>query len=317
MLHIALGVDANYIKYAGVLMTNLVHQHIGRQLCLHLAVAGVTEEEKERLTQFGQLYQNVTLRVYLADNLLQELRLPADKVPKRLNLSVFLRVLLPKYLPKNVDKVIYMDVDMLCCGPLTELWQTELGKNVLAAVPYPEAAGKEQLERLGLTKAHYFNAGLMLINLKQWRKLNITDKVIEFFNANVERCLLLEQDCLNSLLDDRVLLLEPKYNRQLESNNPDAHENRPGDVVLHFVNESKPWTKGCLPEFYAAYWKYVELSLWREVVVPVEPTTVKASYLAGKNAEARGDWQEAAKYYGITASRLMQYYLYESKPLEK
>ena len=75
MLHIALGVDANYIKYAGVLMTNLVHQHIGRQLCLHLALAGVTEEEKERLTQFGQLYQNVTLRVYLADNLLQELRL--------------------------------------------------------------------------------------------------------------------------------------------------------------------------------------------------------------------------------------------------
>ncbi len=59
-------------------------------------MAGVTEEEKERLTQFGQLYQNVTLRVYLADNLLQELRLPADKVPKRLNLSVFLRVLLPK-----------------------------------------------------------------------------------------------------------------------------------------------------------------------------------------------------------------------------
>ena len=49
MLHIALGVDANYIKYAGVLMTNLVHQHIGRQLCLHLAVAGVTEEEKEQL----------------------------------------------------------------------------------------------------------------------------------------------------------------------------------------------------------------------------------------------------------------------------
>jgi len=317
MIHIALGVDANYIKYAGVLMTNLVHQHIGQQLCLHLAIDKLTEEEKERLTQFGQLYQNVRLCVYLADNIMGELQLPADKVPSRLNLSVFLRVLLPKYLPKNIDKVIYMDVDMLCRGPLTELWSTDLGKHVLAAVPYPEDSGREQLARLGLTKEAYFNAGLMLINLKQWRKLKLTDKVCEFFNQNVERCLLLEQDALNSLLHDRVLLLPPRYNRQLESNNAESCSYDQSDVVLHFVNESKPWTKGCLPEFYEAYWKYVALSLWSEAVVPVEPTTVKASYLAGKNAEARGDYKEACKYYGITATRLMQYYLYESKPLEK
>lgn len=50
---------------------------------------------------------------------------------------------------------------------------------------------------------------------------------------------------------------------------------------------------------------------------PIEPTTVKAGFLAGKNAEARGDYKEVAYYLGLTASRLMEYYLYESEPKSK
>ena len=44
-LHFAFGVDANYVKYARVLMTNLVHQHIGRALCFHLAYDGMQKED--------------------------------------------------------------------------------------------------------------------------------------------------------------------------------------------------------------------------------------------------------------------------------
>lgn len=59
-------------------MTNLVHQHIGKQLCFHLAMDGLSKEDEERL-----------------------------------NRSVLLRVLLPQFLPRQLKRVIYMDVDML------------------------------------------------------------------------------------------------------------------------------------------------------------------------------------------------------------
>ena len=55
------GVDANYVKYAGVLMTNLVLQHPGRQLHFHLACDGINEEDRQRLDTFIKLYRNVEL----------------------------------------------------------------------------------------------------------------------------------------------------------------------------------------------------------------------------------------------------------------
>lgn len=44
--HFGFGVDARYVKYAGVLMTNLVHQHLGQPLCFHLACDGIGEEDR-------------------------------------------------------------------------------------------------------------------------------------------------------------------------------------------------------------------------------------------------------------------------------
>ena len=47
--HFAFGVDANYVKYAGVMMTSIVWNHPGQPICFHLACDGLHEEDKARL----------------------------------------------------------------------------------------------------------------------------------------------------------------------------------------------------------------------------------------------------------------------------
>ena len=240
--------------------------------------------------------------------------MPSDKVPPRLNRSVFLRVLLPQFLPEELERVIYMDVDMICLGSLDELWELDLQGKPLAALE--EKSDKISPLKQELKSGRYFNAGLLVIDLALWRERKLTERVVECYQENTEKLVMLEQDALNLVLDGDFAELPVRFNRQLEANNPLSAVWQPEDIVLHFVNEAKPWTKGCLLDIFNLYWRYVNLSLWNDLE-PVEPTTVKAGFLAGKNAEARGDYKEAAYYLGLTASRLMEYYLYESEPKSK
>ena len=240
--------------------------------------------------------------------------MPSDKVPPRLNRSVFLRVLLPQFLPEELERVIYMDVDMICLGSLDELWELDLQGKPLAALE--EKSDKISPLKQELKSGCYFNAGLLVIDLALWRERKLTERVVECYQENTEKLVMLEQDALNLVLDGDFAELPVRFNRQLEANNPLSAVWQPEDIVLHFVNEAKPWTKGCLLDIFNLYWRYVNLSLWNDLE-PIEPTTVKADFLAGKNAEARGDYKEAAYYLGLTASRLMEYYLYESEPKSK
>jgi len=132
--HFGFGVDARYVKYAGVLMTNLVHQHLGQPLCFHLACDGIGEEDKRRLDAFTMLYRNVELYIYDMTKMLDRLNQIRSDAPQRLHRSVLLRVLLPAYVPQNVERLVYMDADMICLRPLDELFRLELGDNAVAAV---------------------------------------------------------------------------------------------------------------------------------------------------------------------------------------
>lgn len=310
-IHFAFGTDADYVKYAGVLMTNLVHQHIGRPLCFHLAVDKLQKHDKERLDQFTALYRDTRIFIYQSEEIINRLNLPSHEVPPRLNRSVFLRILLPRLMPEELERVIYLDVDMLCLGRLDQLWELDLrGKPIAALETNSDKISPVQQK---LKSGRYFNAGLLVIDLAQWRSQNLTERVIKCYQSNTEKLLMLEQDALNLVLDGNFAPLPEKFNRQLEANNPLTAVWQPEDLILHFVNEAKPWTKGCLLDIFNLYWHNVRLSLWNDME-PLEPTTVKAGFLAGKNAEARGDHKEAAYYFGLTASRLMEYYLYESEP---
>lgn len=306
----AFGVDANYIKYAGVMMTSIVLNHPGQAICFHIACDKVAPEDKEKLDKFTLLYRNTKIMIYDAAGILKTLPSPAAIAPERLNQSVFLRILLPAFLPPELDKVIYLDADMLCIGSLEGLWQTDPGANAVAAVLDP--GHEKNSARLNLAHTRYMNAGTMLINLPLWRKAELTKRVLECYRTEGSRFSLLEQDALNCCLDSHFHELPPKFNRMIEAFNPLLIKREPEDAILHFVNEGKPWLKGCFPEINDLYWSYVRRSLWFEMQ-PVEPWDVKTAFLAGKNAEARGDYKEATHYLGIAAHRLLEFYLEQTR----
>ena len=304
--HFAFGVDANYVKYAGVMMTSIVWNHPGKPICFHLACDGLDEEDRTRLDTFTKLYSHTRIELYDVREELQGLKLFAGTVPERLNRTVFLRILLPALLPETAQRMVYLDADMLCVGDLDALWRAELEGRAVGALLNP---GNLRLSRaLGLTHTHYLSAGTLVIDLGKWREQKLTQRVMNAYRRHGAQFSLLEEDALNLVLDGDFTELPAEWIAIMEAFNPLLLHRQPGNLLLHFINDGKPWIRYCAPEIEELYWGYVRRSLWSDMK-PLEPWEVKIAFLAGINAKESGHYEDAAHYLSLAGERLMQYYL--------
>lgn len=185
------------------------------------------------------------------------------KIP-HITLPTFYRLLVGNILPQEVDKCIYLDVDMCVRKDLSELFNIQLKNNYIAGVV---AAGyyfsqKYHLNRLNISSVKkYVNAGMLLINIKEIRKDKITEKFIELSKKNYESQ---DQDVLNVVCYGKILTLPPKYNAmvlRLQENNPllrdlyseeDIIEANSNPIIVHYPTKNKPWNS--IGIYLEKYW---------------------------------------------------------------
>lgn len=303
--HFGFGVNADYVKYAGILMTNLTELHPERRLCFHFACDGIEAGDQKRLAAFARRYHNVKIKIYDAAQRLEQLNPLRSDAPERLHRATLLRIMLPELLPPRLERLVYMDVDMVCRQPLDELFTLDLDGCPVAAAEYPNECREPAL--LGLTQERYFNAGLLVLDLQRWRSEGLTGRALAFYQKHGHKLPLLDQDALNAVIDGNFLTMDKRYNFLIEANNPLMAVYPANTAVLHCINESKQWMVGCLPEISGLYWRYVRQSPWHDLQ-PGEPATVKAAFLAATTAEVSGDAEQAIKYYLLVIDRFFEHY---------
>ena len=117
-----------------------------------------------------------------------------------------LKYYIPNALPE-LDKVLYIDSDVLVLHDLNKLYQTDVSQVYLAAVKDPSWFFENtHVIELNLEKrGFYFNSGVMLMNLKKIREDNIVEALETFTNNNFRTYM--DQDALNVVVGDKVLLL--------------------------------------------------------------------------------------------------------------
>ena len=167
--------------------------------------------------------------------------------------TTYYRLLIGDLLPIEIDKCIYLDVDICVCKDLSELFNIELKDNYLAGVISPAYffAEKRQCKRLNISSMkQYINAGMLIMNLKQIRKDKMTEKFIELTKKNY---FAQDQDILNVACFGKIITLPPKYNAQvynLVENNPllrklysekDIIDANTAPYIIHYSNKRKPW----------------------------------------------------------------------------
>ena len=198
--------------------------------------------------------------------------------------AAYLRLLIVEILPKSIDRIIYLDSDLVVEGNLRQLWEAEVGDNLALAVqdfwnPYvscPDAL-PETYEQLGIS-AHtpYFNTGVMVINLKQWRAQKIVPKVLAFTNQYHNLIRYADQDGINAAIAGRVGLLDPKWNVMVHIVDSfgwafdlsDAKKQDQQDAllqapwILHFTSPVKPWHPYYIGPAQTRFFYYLKRCGW-------------------------------------------------------
>ncbi len=185
--------------------------------------------------------------------------------PNWVTVETWFRCLLADLLP-NIDKVLYLDCDTIVRSSLSDLFKTA-DDNVLVCVVEDISKSKENSRRLSLEDNFYFNAGVVLANLKAWRKVDFFNhlKNIVMTDGKIGN----DQDALNKACDNKKCRLSPKYDymhvwwrkNQHEYDEKYAKEfekaeNNP--IIVHFTGV-KPNNPACKNKFCNEYAEYAKL----------------------------------------------------------
>ena len=154
-------------------------------------------------------------------------------------------------LPQMVDeeRILYVDADLLVQGDWEALWETDLGGVIVAAAPdvITKTLGGE---RLDLEKFHldgcapYLQAGFLLMDLRQWREFEVSEKVTTYLRENPEHCCFWDQSALNVVLYGRWKMLPREWNTPAWWADQKIEDCSLTAPVLHFVGPHKPWNYG-------------------------------------------------------------------------
>lgn len=169
-----------------------------------------TEDNKKKMEQLADKYNRKIIFIPMPDiNKSEHLHL--KKIKEKWIFDSYCRLFLDKLLPEEVEKVLYLDGDVLNTGSLKELWNLDMGESSAAAVI--DCLGEKYYELLGLEKnARYCNSGVILFNLDKWRKDCMGDKVRKYVHDNNGYVFFMEQTVFNAVMQGKIKILHPKYN---------------------------------------------------------------------------------------------------------
>ena len=178
-----------------------------------------------------------------------------DRYPKQ----IYYRLAAPLLLPRELERILYLDVDILVINSLSELEREPFeGASFMACTHVGKPLSKLNQARLGVELKRdvpYLNSGVLLFDLPAFRAHLDMDEIREYANRKKYALFLPDQDILTALYGDHVKLLDAlRYNlsdRLLTLHNlePQAEQLdldwvRKNAVILHFCGKNKPWREG-------------------------------------------------------------------------
>jgi len=251
MMNIVCATDGNYLRHCVAMLHSLWKHNNRSDLRAFLIFDNVESEELAiALSHLHQLLPSISF--------LQANPEPLQGFPVNGHATVatYFRLLLPVLLPKDVNKVIFIDADTILMNGLDELWNTPLDGKALAAVPVHCLSCSDHGYQFG----SYFNAGIMLVNLDRWRSSDLLNRGRTFAKEYPEKLRHWDKDVLNHVFTDDWVAVGDRWNAcphlfgltpgyELDVDNLSLAEQQAinAPAIVHFAGPGpvKPWNARC------------------------------------------------------------------------
>jgi lipopolysaccharide biosynthesis glycosyltransferase len=252
-------IKGNYSAHLAVALQSIFDTNQMERFEVYLLAYDVQKNDIDKLKQMFESHESTLKIIDVAIDQFKGL-----PISFHLDLSCYFRLLIPDII--SADRAIYLDSDLVVNGSLRSLWEIELGEYFLAAAPefsrnmHPELPFNQEFG--------YFNCGVMLINLKKWRKFQILESVLEFSKTNPKLIRFADQCGLNAVAMDNFLPLKTKFNFQgifyddsyvkpTKISAAEMENSQKKSIIIHFTGTTKPWHWSCKHPDRGLYWKYL------------------------------------------------------------
>lgn len=305
--------DAAYAPHAATMLFSALHRTPDASFDVHyLHDPGFPEQTKKTIRRALSRYASrLQLNfIEVADEMVSGLPLFSFMKPGSMPPVMWYRIFLPQLLPQE-SKVLYLDCDTLIVTSLLPLWQIDLADKALAAVTNPSWSGEKDRSwhtTCGLeNREDYFNSGVMLLNLDQFRARQWSEAILAHGRANGHWTLYGDQDSLVVVLHKHRLPLAPRWNvmRIIALNGDSRRIFSPAEMddvirkpaIIHFEGSTKPWINATKHPWGRAHSRYARKLPWP---VQSEPWQL----LDIENFLIRQNWPRLRKYLNSLRHKL-------------
>lgn len=282
--HVACCTDDNYVQACGVLLCSLFENNRDSKFHVHILIERISEENKSLLLSLITTYDSLCTFHIVDGSKLEGVRF-RDKMP--LTKAAYYRLLFASILDESIQKVLYLDCDMIVVGDVSPLFQLDLNDYALAAVRDCKTIPLSETHRFQLGFSYeddYFNSGLMMVNLDFWRKEHIEPLLLEY--AKRERIVFYhDQDVLNYVFKGKWYRISPKWNRMnmvvmdlsAFQTKKDKREYVKDIRIIHYAapGDLKPWKDIYFIPLQREFLHYKALTPWKkELLQPIKGSKV-------------------------------------------
>ncbi len=295
--------DDNYLPFLDVTLTS-VKEHASKNYVykiyiLHSGVNGTNAEKIMRHSKEDFHISFVNVEEYLQD-VQQYFRL-RDYYTAAIYYRLFIVGMFP-----HLDKALYLDCDTIALSDISELYTTDLGANYIGAVA-DHVVGAEPIFQdytkkvLGVDGDKYFNSGVIVMNLKQLRKIGFYNKFYAMLKSYDFR-VAPDQDCLNVLCKGKVKYFPEAWNRMPQA--VAEHSGAESPKLIHYNLSKKPWHYTDVP-YQDYFWKYaVQSEFYYDILNRLKNFTKAQEEKDRQNGEAllqlaKAEAENERNYYNL------------------
>lgn len=243
-IHVALCFDNNFWAPAYAVMRSICLSTKRRKdLVFHLIHMPLDATHRHDLEKITAEY-GATLRFYPLAEMPSFDAFVADlPTSAQWPTVVYARLMLGDLLSLDVERVLYLDCDMMVRWPIEKLFEADLTGLPIGAVrdsmsPYVIVRRDMRQNADIFDPADpYFNSGMLLIDLQQWRRMDIASEIRSLGERGILPRLYFDQDMLNLIFRGRWHALPWRWN---VIDTHFAHEAL-DPAILHFTGDIKPW----------------------------------------------------------------------------
>lgn len=263
-LHITCSTDVNYLQHCIAMLCSVLENNKKHNITIHLLHHLLPQYCQCFLYEMCCRYRQKIIFYDVDESSLSRVHFKHQD----LSIATYYRLLLPSLLDNSIDKILYLDCDVIVLQDISELFKIDISNYGVAAVKDSAPISNKHRLLIGLElDDKYFCAGVLLINMKYWREHNSSIVMFDFLNQYQKELFFEDQDVLNYAFRDHWFQLPNKYGKApltiaiIDKNQKafDYIDYAFNASIIHYATHIKPWLDISIPNDHY-YWEYVKLS---------------------------------------------------------